>query len=442
MMRKLNRLWQMTAIRLAAQLSLGFALILLAGWLAMLWFVERELIGAIDQRLQLASETAYDNWQAGSPAADNTDLIIAVQTADGTVIGPRLPKKLWRRPGIQHDPLPEHHTHEEQRWLIAHYGDVKIAVGHSLDRLDEVQEILHSGFAWMSGLALAAIIALAGGTAWRTQRRIRRIERGLARIARGDFTTRLADQAAIPDDLGRLAERIDQTTARTAKLLSQIKTQSANIAHDLRTPLARLRAGLEAELNNNPSPAVIQALEQTDDIIETFNALLRIAAISSGRRRTETQPIALATLAQEACSIFEPVVADAGQTLECVPFPGHIPDPGQTIQGDRELLLQLLGNLIENARRYAAAGGTITIFMGTDRLAVQDGGPGIPKTHRQQVLEPFFRLDATRQTAGTGLGLALVQAVAELHDAELTLRDRPDGQPGLFVDLQFPSAAQ
>lgn len=425
-------LWRQSAVRLAVQLIVGFGLVLLIGWAALLWFVERELRGSVDQELQQFAESAYLRWQSNGTVAEPSDderLVAVVPKSDEhAVIGTSVPRQLFETEGFRYwVPAGED---DRFRVLVREFGDSSVVVGLSDERLEEVREILNSGFFWMFVIALAAMSVLAFAAARGTQARIQEIERGLDLIAAGQYNTRIS-RGAERDDLDRVAASIDHATIRTERLLEQLSAQSANIAHDLRTPLARLRAKLESEFSDSSAPSenVIEALGQTDRIIDTFNALLRIAAVESGSRRSGFNKFALEQLVDEIMATFAPVVEDTGRELHLRAI------SGPPIEGDRELLVQLLGNLFQNALRHTD--GDIELILGPDRIEFLDFGPGIPVAERHRVIEPLYRLDRARQSVGTGLGLAMVRAIADLHDAALELGDRPDGRSGLSVVVQF-----
>lgn len=419
----------MSAVRLATLFVAGFGIVLLVGWAAMLWFVDRELHLAIDRELVLSSETTLAFWQSNKslPQSTDDDRLYAARLHGRTIAGPKLPRKLWSSEGIRDWGRDDD---EPLRVLVHKQDELEILVGLPTERVDEVREIINVGFGWMFAIGLAAISLLAFAAARQTQQRIATIEAGLARIAAGHFDTRFAP-AQLSDDLDRVSASIDHTTARTQRLLEQLRTQAANIAHDLRTPLARLRAKLESEIEdqNQPPANLVDALEQADDIIGSFNALLRIAAVESGARRAGFRVLDFAQLAHDVDAAFTAVAEDQDRQL----IIRHA--RGTDIRGDAELLLQLIGNLIQNALRYAQ--GDIELQIGPDCIEIEDLGPGIPSSERQRVLEPLYRTDKVRQSPGSGLGLTLVRAIAELHDADLQLAERSDGRSGLRVVVRF-----
>jgi signal transduction histidine kinase len=215
---------------------------------------------------------------------------------------------------------------------------------------------------------------------------------------------------------------------------------SSDIAHELRTPLARLRHKFEEVLSERPASVksfkatVTKSIIETDSIIETFNALLRIAQIEGGARRSNFQKVDLSDVMESLSEIYGPVAEDSGLRISA-----DI-QPRLTVNGDRELLTQAFANLIENAVRFVPKGGQIELSLKQDTgrviACVSDNGPGIPEGEREKVFRRLYRVEQSRTNAGSGLGLSLVSAVAALHDVSVTLRDN---DPGLAAELEFPA---
>ena len=213
---------------------------------------------------------------------------------------------------------------------------------------------------------------------------------------------------------------------------------STDIAHDLRTPLSRLRQRLELACHREPTVhglrAVIDAsIRDTDAILDTFSALLRIAQIEAGTRKAGFAAVALSELLDGLVETYQPLAEEQGQELR------SRVSPGLAVHGDRELLTQLFVNLIDNAIGHTPRGARIDIAAAAEgggvRVVVSDTGPGIPAEFRRKVLQRFFRLDASRSTPGSGLGLSLAAVVANLHGAALELEDNA---PGLRCVVSFP----
>jgi signal transduction histidine kinase len=261
----------------------------------------------------------------------------------------------------------------------------------------------------------------------------------------GDLARRVPSDGS-GDDFDQLAGNLNRMLDRIEGLMAGIRQISDNIAHDLRTPLSRLRTRLELIRGEPPAdtdPAEIDAaIADAEELLGTFNALLRIARIESGGRRAGFAPTDLGPLLADLVELYEPLAADKGQAL--VLTPAAPLEPGEPtaesdplrVNGDRDLLFQAIANLVDNAIKYSPEQGRIEIDARRDgdRISIQvaDTGSGIPPEQRAKVFQRFYRLEDSRTTPGNGLGLSLVQAVAQLHGAEISL---DDNRPGLRVTL-------
>lgn len=315
-------------------------------------------------------------------------------------------------------------------------ADTFVVVGRSLYRLTEVQEVLLRSFAW--ALGLTALMALSGGIylGHSALRRVDAINRAFQEIMDGHLSRRVPTKGT-RDELDRLTTNINLMLDRIEQLMANLQQVTNDIAHDLRTPLGRLRHGLEAARRKESCiedyrTAIDRSIEQTDTILDTFAALLRIAQIESRARRGRFAAVNLSEISDRVIEAYETVIEDAGQSIS-----GDIAANVQ-VRGDKDLLTQMLANLVENATRHCPAGARILISMTKDTapiLTVADTGPGIPDEAREAVLRRFYRIEGSRTTPGNGLGLALVKAIADLHNASLILLDN---HPGLQVNLKFP----
>ena len=236
----------------------------------------------------------------------------------------------------------------------------------------------------------------------------------------------------------QLAENLNRMLDRIERLMNATRLVTDSIAHDLRSPLNRLRSRLEvAQLSERPVAeyrnVMEQSLAEVDGLLATFNALLSIAHAEAGGSRKDWDRVNLGAITRDIVELYQPLAEDRSHT-----FSARIQDGLHTVYGSRELLAQALANLLDNAIKYTPPGGVIEItatgYNGKIEISVADNGPGIPEHLRQQALERFVRLDASRSAPGSGLGLSLVRAVAQLHDAELELADN---HPGLKVTLRF-----
>ncbi|WP_329742192.1 ATP-binding protein [Dyella sp. A6] len=314
----------------------------------------------------------------------------------------------------------------------------QLVVGRDRHSADELDELLQGSFLW-AGIA-AVLLALLGGviTARNYLGRVEAVAAAAARIAGGELETRvpLGERG---DEFDRLAHSLNAMLERIQALMEGMRQVSNDIAHDLRTPLAHLRQRLEAATRDADSidafrAASERALADVDGVLATFAALLRIAQIESRQRRAGFAILDLSALLTSLAGDFAPVLEDQGRSLHT-----RI-EPGLQVHGDRALLTQMVANLIENALRHTPAGTPVELVLERSgdsvRMVVADAGPGIPAAARAHVLGRFVRLDAARSTPGSGLGLALVAAVADLHGIALELGD---ARPGLRVQLDFPT---
>ena len=315
--------------------------------------------------------------------------------------------------------------------------NVTLSVGKDLSNIKDTETAILTAFAWVAAVTIA--LALAGGL-FVSSRFLARVD-GMAQAAEhiidGNLGHRLPSLKT-GDELDFLAQTLNRMLDRINELMDSLKQVSNDIAHDLRTPLSRLRQSLEtavivprpaAELKS----AINNAIEETDGILATFSALLRIAQIEAGTRRRGFAAFDFSVLVADVAEAFAPSIHDDGKFLKT-----GIED-GVTMAGDRELLTQLLANILENSIRHTGAGTKIEVKL-TSRpdevhLIVADDGPGVAPESRDKLFDRFYRPEASRTTPGSGLGLSLVKAIANLHNAKIALRDN---NPGLSFEFQFP----
>jgi signal transduction histidine kinase len=373
-------------------------------------------------------------------AAHSPGIFYLLQSVDGRALAgnmlPLQPKPGPRTLEWKNQP-PEHHTSGglRGRGIVLADGSY-LFVGISDHQLGEVREVIIH--ACLIGLAAAVVLALAGGLAmsYGTLRRVEAISRAGRAIMAGDLEQRMALRGT-DDEFDRLSASLNTMLDRIQVLMLGLQQVSSDIAHDLRTPLTRLRQSLElARRRENTVQGLHDALDgaisNVDAILETFGALLRIAQIEAGTRRAGFTSVALSELLEELVEAYQPVAEENEQKLRARVL------PGLRVQGDRELLTQLFANLIENAIGHTPTGTEISIdatpASGAMLVVVADTGPGIPIAFRRKVLQRFYRLEASRTTPGNGLGLSLVAAVATLHEAGLELQDN---EPGLRCIIRF-----
>jgi signal transduction histidine kinase len=334
---------------------------------------------------------------------------------------------------------PDGETVEQRRALaegFALIGGFRLLVGREVEDRLQMQTLIKQALGW--GLALTLLLGLAGGFVMSRGMlsRVDAINRTTRRIMAGDLSQRIALRGS-RDEFDQLAANLNAMLDQIERLLAGMRQVTDNIAHDLRTPLNRLRSRIELALMREPGRAEDRALlEETladaEAMIGTFNALLEIARAEAGSERGAFEEVDLEALGRDLADLYRPLAEDKELTFE------FQRSPGLRIRANRHLLAQALSNLLDNAVKYTPSGGRVRLAIergpGGPTIAVTDTGPGIPQADRERVLQRFVRLDATRSTPGNGLGLSLVDAVAKLHGAELSLADN---RPGLRISLAF-----
>jgi signal transduction histidine kinase len=324
-------------------------------------------------------------------------------------------------------------------------GGFRLLVGRDLEERERLYDIILAAGQW--SIALVIVLGLAGGffVARRVLQRVDAMTETARTIMAGDLTGRLPT-AGSDDELDRLAVNLNAMLERIEALMRGFKEVSDNIAHDLKTPLTRLRNRAEEALRTGKGDSDYRAalegtIEESDELIRTFNALLMIARAESGQASTPMIDFDAADIARDVGELYEPLADEKGLTLKI--------ETDQTVamRGNRELVTQALANLVDNAIKYAgperaASNGAAPEILMTasadgDRilLSVCDHGPGIPASDRGHVVDRFVRLEQSRSEPGAGLGLSLVSAVAHLHGGELKLEDHA---PGLKATLVLP----
>ena len=253
----------------------------------------------------------------------------------------------------------------------------------------------------------------------------------------GDLTRRIEIDSRW-DDLSNMSQVLNLFLARQEDLVRGIRQVSDNIAHDLRTPLTRLRNDLdrlqfETAGNETAQSRVDTMIQDTEALLGLFNSLLRIARLETARPTTIFSTVDVAEVLQDVCELYEPLAEASGITLTRTLLPAGI-------SGDKDLLFQIFANLVDNAIKYTPAGGQITVQClsgnGAVSVCISDTGPGIPPEQRDKVFQRFYRLEQSRTSPGHGLGLSLVKAALEWHGGQIVLSD---AAPGLRVTLRFPA---
>ena len=333
----------------------------------------------------------------------------------------------------------------EHRAARAYYstleGGYRVVIGRDVDELRQFGAIIRNSLLW--AVAITIVLGLSGGllTSRNFLRRVDQITGTSRTIMAGDLTGRMP-VSGTGDELDRLASNLNAMLDQIERLMTGMQEISTNVAHDLRTPLSRLKARAEDALRSGSTAdhrqALEQVLEETDRLLATFNALLAIARAEAGNAGDKLQRVEAGGVVREVAELYAPSVEDAG---------GHLSvsaDGEHWVLADRELLAQALANLIDNALKYgtdATTGPDIAISVATAAscvaIEVADRGPGIPEPEREHVKERFVRLEPSRSKPGSGLGLSLVSGIMKLHGGRLELTGNA---PGLKATLVLPSA--
>jgi signal transduction histidine kinase len=454
-----RRLVRTHAFRLAALYFFVFAASVLGVLLFVYWtsanFIERqteatldaEITGLAEQYAQrglsglvqiVAARSAGDRGDAmiylvtdpdGRPLAGN----IAGWPADAPTHSTWLSFALERRAGGRLE------VHPALGRLFIIPGGYRLLVGRDISDAAAFRGQVRSTLIW-AGLIALAIGAIGGTVMGRNLlRRVEQVNRTSERVMAGNLSDRVPLDGT-SDEFDQLAANLNRMLDQIERLMTAMREVTDDVAHDLKTPLSRLRTRLERALaeptaGSSQNEAIRAAIDEADRLLATFNALLSIAELESGARSDQTELVDLSEIARSAAELYEPVAEERGFVLSVVAQPGVI------IRGDRHLLSQALANLLDNALKYTDRGEIeIRVFANDGRavLEVADHGPGVPEADRESVFDRFVRLEPSRTTPGNGLGLSLVRAIVRRHDGSVTLEDN---RPGLRARLEFTKLA-
>ncbi len=462
-MSALGKLFRTTAFKLTLAYLVVFALFaaFLLGYFALntrrlfteqaTQAVDIEIAGLSDQFNSAGIRRLTQVVDARSRRPGSNLYLVTTPNGDGLAgnVG-SLPTGVLEKPGLTetiYRRIEEGETAELHRALVRVAqlpSGFKLLVGRDLDERDRLYDVVLDAGKWST--AAVIVLGLIGGffVARRVLRRVDAMTETTRTIMGGDLSGRIP-VAGSGDELDRLAHNLNEMLDRIEALMRGLKEVSDNIAHDLKTPLTRLRNRAEEALRISGSEAEYRAalettIEESDSLIKTFNALLMIARAESGHARGNMIDFDAAEAARDIGELYEPLADEQGLSLD-VEAPAAVP-----LHGNRELISQALANLVDNAIKYAApaakANGepsAVTVTAGTEGdnvlLSVADRGPGIPEADRARAVERFVRLEKSRSIPGSGLGLSLAAAVARLHGGELRLEDNA---PGLRAVLVLP----
>ncbi len=455
--------WRSTSLRLATGFAVIFALAALVPIGVLWWATAGTLSAGIDAQIRADATALHRLYRQGglSDLRSGVTARIAATRHEGTlylIADARLtpiagtlqtwPAGLGRATGwhdldldLGHGDGIAHVRVYQMRLSEA----VHLLVGRDIGELTRLRTLILDAVAWsvLVAMTLAAVLGLLFRRVFLAS--LRSVRATADAIARGDISRRLP-LGGSADEFDLLAGTLNDLFARIEDLIAEVRNVSNAIAHDLRTPLAELRGRLEA-LQRGPADAlevaegIDAAIADVDRLNAIFTALLRLADIDSGMRRSAFAPVDLGTVATDVTDLYS-ALAEAKDITLTTAIGSNL-----WVWGDRDLLAQAASNLLDNAIKFTPAGGQIALSAsaaigGGIELRITDSGPGIPDTDRVRATRRFFRGDRSRHTPGVGLGLSLVQAVADLHYATLTLSDHRSGlsgqPPGLSVCLALP----
>lgn len=447
-----HRLLRTVAFRLAALYSLLFGMSVLILMAVVFTLVERSVTSQIAATVRIEAEAMAEDVDGGRAPDAATDPSIRrfVQRGDGSVaVREIVPKS--RTTGVfefqaadLRSVSDEDGEDDEDTGFIG-YGLRLRDGGYVLaaqddERVSETREAIIGAFT--IALAVALSLSIVGGAllSWLYLRRIESFNTVARAIFEGGVERRMPVSGG-GDELDRLGANLNRMLDRIAQLVDTMRQVSADIAHDLRTPLGRLRQKLE-RLAVSQDAATSRALAghaliEADAILETFGALLRIAQLESGDARSGFGEVDLSGLVGEIGELYTAVAHDGGRSLDVSVAPGLL------FHGDRSLLQQLLVNVVENALTHTPKGSHVRISLRRSRsgwaAVVSDDGPGISAAEREKIFDRFYRAEKSRSTPGTGLGLALARAIASIHGIELSASDNA---PGTRITMTFGNGAR
>ncbi|MHA1549435.1 MAG: ATP-binding protein [Alphaproteobacteria bacterium] len=411
--------------------------------------IRAELLGLSDQYRSggLIAVVEAINQRAYQPGAS---LYLVTDVSNRILAGnvSQVSSQLLSQPGIEPITVPYARFADEREertamvQVVRLTGGYRILVGRDIGEREAFRAIIGSALGWALALMIGLAILSWFFVSRRVLKRIDSLSATGRQIMKGDLSGRL-EVVGTGDEFDRLAESLNAMLERIESLLYGLKDVSNNIAHDLKTPLTRLRNRVEAALAGPTDAhgyreALEATIEESDRLIRTFDALLLIARIEAGSPAGEETEIDAAEIVRDVAELYEPVAEEAGlRIVVAAPAPA-------CIHARRELISQAVANLVDNAIKYAVRGdaepdGEIHVSAarreGAVVLSVADNGPGIPQADRERVLQRFVRLEESRSQPGSGLGLSLVSALVQLMGGSITLGD---ANPGLVVTLTLP----
>lgn len=444
---RIRQLWRSMPVRLALLLVLLFSTVSLISLLASYAVTRNSFETAIraDLEQDIAGFRAAPNSRAVALLVDaesrGTDpgrVILSYITPNGQIFGNGAIAR--DDEGYHIVSLAKSRTEYDGDYLsltIRLYGG-QLTVARSLAQIEALRVVFFNIL--LLSLLPTILIALSGGLylARRSKRHVEVIGGTLDDLTNGDLTARVTMGPRWADDLVRIGDKVNQMAGAQEAQTQMLRQVSSDIAHDLKTPIQRVAVYLDDMARTVPSASDEGALlgkaqDEVAGIASVFQSLLQIASVESGSPKAHFKPVNLNQLCETMTEVYEPAAAAKGQSLVCA-----VPDKTVQVVGDKNLLGQVLANLVENAMRHTPEGSKITVTLaqnaGRAILEIADNGPGIPAAEREKVVRRLYRLDRSRNTPGNGLGLSLVEGVVKLHGGHLSLLDNA---PGLRVRIEF-----
>lgn len=444
-----RRLLSSTSFRLSAIYSglvvLSFLIAAFGAWMS----TRNAALDDAEHRLEVCHEILAPGRQAliSGPALEaatarlHRDLVFwRLADDDGKTIAgdPVVPASMLRLGVIELKDYADHHPPGDYAVLTYELANgTQLSVAENIERTEAIRDAVLSPLLWVGILSLIASVGAGILVTRRTLARMDRLAGAVHAFGAGNLSMRAEERATkSPDDIDQLVVAFNQMLSRIDLLVNNVRRVSADVAHDLRTPLTHVRQRLESAVEGGDRDGHVKAIEAAqasiDDLLRIFDAMLRLAEIESGTMVARFVEVDLSEIAERVADAYRPDIEASGRSLQLKLAPRvHVP-------GDADLLAQAVANLIENAMRHTPPASAIVVQV--DRaadgvvLSVADNGAGIPEASREWVLEPFKRMDESRTLPGSGLGLSIVAGIVRLHRARLTLED---ARPGLLARITF-----
>ena len=446
-----RELYRSSAFRLGLAISTIYLLCFSIAWGLSYQFLQDDLLGRVDTGLTTRyNRMLTEHRELGTEAALSLALAITdssmgdrtgfqIKDPSGrTVLGTIKTDVMTLGLGTYKNRVFGEGVNGSYRLLMAPLGENTVTFAQSLASSEELRADRTRDFLQL--FVIAMVLGLLGSAyaAWRTHGRIDRISQVMRSVAAGELARRLPVNSN-GDDIDEFSSQINDALNRLQQNVDGLRQMSSDIAHELKTPLNRLYISLEGATTKLYNQGVEieelgKAMDEAEYINLTFQAILRIAQIEAGARKSAFRPVNIIEVVGTVSEVYDPVIEEAGNTLKVL----FDQTEQQHVMGDRELLMQIVVNLIENAIRHCPKGTTISLdageYHGEPWFRVADNGPGVPAEMREKLFQRMFRLEESRTTPGSGLGMTLVKAVADLHKASVTL---DDNNPGLSITVKF-----